>query len=117
MRPQGYLGQALASADAVGLGLTANPEQWPDADVIWALLAKGHDTVGNLLIGEQARDRFLEMPEPRPVDRATTYPELAVAAASEAPGSSAGGEQPKILHLYRAWPCVSEFLGPRRQPG
>ena len=97
MRPQGYLGRAYASKYAAGLGLAANPEQWSDADVVRALLAQGHDAIGNLLIGEQARDRFLEMPEPHPVDRAITYPALALAAgAGEAPGSSAGGEQPKF---------------------
>lgn len=97
MRPQGYLGRAYASKYATELGLPSNPEQWTDADVVRALLAQGHDAIGNLLIGEQARERFLEMPEPTPVERAMGYPALALAAgAGEAPGSSAGGEQPKF---------------------
>lgn len=97
MRPQGYLGRAYAAAHAAGLGLPANPEQWNDADVLHALLAQGHDAIGNLLIGEAARERFLAMPAPQPVDRATAYPALARAAsAGELPGSSAGGEQPKF---------------------
>ncbi|MBS1143231.1 MAG: phosphatidylinositol kinase [Proteobacteria bacterium] len=97
MRPQGYLGRAYASIYAAGLGLPANPEHWRDADVIRALLAQGHDAVGNLLIGTLARDRFIDMPAPFPTDRAADYPELARAAgAGEAPGSSAGGEQPKF---------------------
>ena len=97
MRPQGYLGRAYASTYAADLGLPANPEQWADSDVVRALLAHGHDAIGNLLIGEQARERFLVMPEPTPVERATAYPALALAAgAGEAPGSSAGGEQPKF---------------------
>lgn len=97
MRPQGYLGRAYASTYSAGLGLPPNPEDWKDADVIRALLAHGHDAVGNLLIGEQARNQFLEMPLPVPVDRASSYPTLALAVSSgEAPGSSAGGEQPKF---------------------
>jgi len=97
MRPQGYLGRAYASTHAVALGLPANPERWSDTEVIRALLAQGHDAVGNLLIGELARDRFIAMPAPTPVDRATAYPALARAAgAGELPGSSAGGEQPKF---------------------
>lgn len=97
MRPQGYLGRAYAAAHAAGLGLPNNPEQWNDTDVLQALLAQGHDAIGNLLIGEAARERFLAMPAPQPVDRATTYPALARAAsAGELPGSSAGGEQPKF---------------------
>lgn len=97
MRPQGYLGRAYASTYSASLGLSSNPEDWSDTDVIRALLAHGHDAIGNLLIGEQARNQFLEMPLPAPVDRATTYPNLALAVSSgEIPGSSAGGEQPKF---------------------
>ena len=97
MRPQGYLGRAYASAHAASLGLPSNPEHWRDADVIRALLAHGHDAIGNLLIGERARDRFIAMPAPLPVDRAVDYPALARAVgAGELAGSSAGGEQPKF---------------------
>lgn len=97
MRPQGYLGRAYAAAHAASLGLPANPERWDDSDVLRALVVQGHDAVGNLLIGEAARERFLAMPLPLAVDRATAYPALARAAsAGELPGSSAGGEQPKF---------------------
>lgn len=77
MRPQGYLGRAYASTHAAGLGLPANPEHWSDTEVIRALLAHGQDAVGNLLIGELARDRFIGMPTPLPADRAADYPALA----------------------------------------
>ena len=82
MRPQGYLGRAYASAHAAGLGLPPNPEHWRDADVIRALLAHGHDAIGNLLIGEPACDRFIAIPAPLPVDRAISYPALARAAGA-----------------------------------
>lgn len=117
MRPQGYLGRAWASKYAGGLGLEENPEQWSDADVVRALLAQGHDAIGNLLIGEKARDRFLEMSAPRPVDRATTYPALAVAAgAGEAPGSSAGGEQPKFCTYTERGHVLVKFSAPDDNP-
>ncbi|QBJ79591.1 type II toxin-antitoxin system HipA family toxin YjjJ [Aquitalea sp. USM4] len=97
MRPQGYLGRAYAAAHAASLGLPANPEHWGDADILRALLTHGHDIIGNLLIGDAARQHFLSMPQPQPVERATHYPALALAAsAGELPGSSAGGEQPKF---------------------
>jgi hypothetical protein len=97
MRPQGYLGRAYASSYAAELGLPTNPDEWGEADVVRALLAHGHDAVGNLLIGEEARTHFLEMSSPTPVDRAAAYPALAEAAGvGEVPGSSAGGEQPKF---------------------
>lgn len=92
----------------------ADPEQWADSDVIRVLLAHGHDAIGNLLIGEQAREHFLEMPEPTSVERATAYPALALAAgAGEAPASPAGGTA-EILHLYKTRSRVSEILGPGR---
>ncbi|ATA22474.1 type II toxin-antitoxin system HipA family toxin YjjJ [Gibbsiella quercinecans] len=117
MRPQGYLGRAYASAYAAELGLPANPDEWADADVVRALLAHGHDAIGNLLIGEQARDRFLAMPEPTPVERATTYPALALAAgAGEAPGSSAGGEQPKFCTYTERGHVLVKFSAPDDNP-
>lgn len=117
MRPQGYLGRAYASAYATALGLPANPEQWADQDVVRALLAQGHDAIGNLLIGEQARERFLEMPEPIPVERATAYPALAIAAgAGEAPGSSAGGEQPKFCTYTERGHVLVKFSAPDDNP-
>ncbi len=82
MRPQGYLGRAYASTHAAVLGLPANPEHWGDMDVMRALLAHGHDVIGNLLIGELARDRFIEMPAPLPVDREVAYPALAASTSA-----------------------------------
>lgn len=97
MRPQGYLGRAYASRFSATLGLPANPEHWNDAEVIRSLLAHGADAIGNLLIGEQAREQFLNMQAPVAIDRDVGFPALAKAASSgEIPGSSAGGEQPKF---------------------
>lgn len=117
MRPQGYLGRAYASAYSAELGLPPNPEDWKDADVIRALLAHGHDAVGNLVIGEKARNQFLAMPLPAPVDRAKTYPALALAVSSgEAPGSSAGGEQPKFCTYTERGHVIVKFTTPGDNP-
>ena len=117
MRPQGYLGRAYASAYSAELGLPPNPEDWKDADVIRALLAHGHDAVGNLVIGEKARNQFLAMPLPAPVDRAKKYPALALAVSSgEAPGSSAGGEQPKFCTYTERGHVIVKFTTPGDNP-
>lgn len=117
MRPQGYLGRAYASRYSSELGLPANPDNWADSDVIRALLAHGHDAVGNLLIGEQARNHFVEMPEPVAVDRATAYPSLALAVSSgEAPGSSAGGEQPKFCTYTERGHVIVKFTAADDNP-
>ncbi|WP_200918184.1 type II toxin-antitoxin system HipA family toxin YjjJ [Jeongeupia sp. HS-3] len=117
MRPQGYLGRAYASTHAAGLGLPANPEHWSDPDVIRALLAQGHDAIGNLLVGEVARARFMDMPAPTPADREVDYPALALAAgAGEVAGSSAGGEQPKFCTYTARGHVLVKFSAPNDNP-
>lgn len=100
MRPLGYLGRAYATRHGAELGLPERLTDWTDTHALRALLAHGHDVVGNLLLGDIARDRFLAAPVPKPIaegQKAETYARLALAAArGETPGSSAGGEQPKF---------------------
>lgn len=100
MRPQGFLGRAFAGRHAGALGLPSRLSDWNDTHMLRALLAQGHDAVGNLLLGADARERFLHTPAPTPIGRqaaAATYARLAEEAARGGlPGSSAGGEQPKF---------------------
>ena len=65
MRPQGYLGQAYALRHGADLGLPDRLSEWTDAQALRALIMHGHDLVGNLLLGDAARERFLSqtMPE------------------------------------------------------
>ena len=100
MRPQGYLGRAYAACHGAELGLPERLKDWTDTHALRALLAHGHDVVGNLLLGDIARDRFLAASVPDPIEekqKAEEYIRLAKEAArGEKPGSSAGGEQPKF---------------------
>jgi hypothetical protein len=100
MRPQGYLGRAYVARHASALGLSGRLTEWSDTDALRALLVHGQDVVGNLLLGNLARDRFLTSAPPSPLNadqKATGYVRLAREAASgDNPGSSAGGEQPKF---------------------
>lgn len=97
MRPQGFLGRAYAKRHAAALGLPPRLAEWTDSHALRALIAHGEDLVGNLLLGDLARERFLNATRPVSVDRAD-YPALSRAAArGELPGSSAGGEQPKFV--------------------
>lgn len=100
MRPQGYLGRAYAARYGAELGLPERLTDWADTHALRALLAHGHDVVGNLLLGDIARDRFLAASVPDPIEekqKAKAYTRLAIEAArGEKPGSSAGGEQPKF---------------------
>lgn len=100
MLPQGYLGRAYCARYANGLGLPERLADWTDTHALKALLTHGHDVVGNLLLGDVARARFLEALQSHPVaadEKADAYVHLASEAArGEIPGSSAGGEQPKF---------------------
>ncbi|MBI5330169.1 MAG: type II toxin-antitoxin system HipA family toxin YjjJ [Betaproteobacteria bacterium] len=115
LRPQGYLGRAYAARHGAALGLPARLADWTDSHALRALLAHGHDGVGNLLLGDATRDRFLAAPIPNPFpapipasQKAAHYAHLAQEAAQgDAPGTSAGGEQPK----FTAYVMTSD--GPR----
>jgi hypothetical protein len=111
MRPQGYLGRAYASRHAQMLGLPAALNEWNDTHALRALLAHGHDAIGNLLLGNAARDAFLANNSPIAIaedEKQAAYTRRALEAASgDSPGSSAGGEQPKFL-VYSETPS-----GPR----
>ena len=67
MRPQGYLGRAYATRHGAELGLPERITDWADTHALRALLVHGHDVVGNLLLGDIARDRFLSAPVPDPI--------------------------------------------------
>jgi serine/threonine protein kinase HipA of HipAB toxin-antitoxin module len=101
MRPAGYLGRAYAARHGGALGLPARLVDWSDSHALRALIANGEDVVGNVLLGETARDRFLAAPLPEPIaeaQKADRYAALArEAAGGNLPGSSAGGEQPKFI--------------------
>ena len=96
MRPQGFIGRAYARQHAAGLGLPPDVRHWSDTDALRALLLNGGDAVGNLLLGDLARDRFVNAPVPLVVD-SSEYPHLAAQALTAGDTwSSAGGEQPKF---------------------
>jgi len=113
IRPQGFLGRAYVARYATKLDLPSRLNDWSDEHALRALLTHGHDVVGNLLLGDLAREHFLSTPLPVPVaqnDKAEVYRQLALNAASgEAAGSSAGGEQPKFA-AYAATPAGPRHL-------
>ena len=100
MRPQGFLGRAYAQLHSVALGLPNSVNEWSDTHALRALLTHGADAVGNLLLGDVARDRFVNAPLPSAIcleAKGNEYVRLAAGVASVGDTwSSAGGEQPKF---------------------
>lgn len=105
LRPQGYLGRAIARKVPPSLGLPSDPRNWGDDYSVAYLLECGDDLPGNLSVGQrsimtaQMPDRsaaFLSM------ERGARYPVLATQAeAGELAGSSVEGEQPKFIAWLR----------------
>lgn len=93
MAPQGYLGHGF-SARFPELALPLRLGNWSDDHRLIALARRGDDCVGNLVVGDESLARSLAAPL-REVDPAS-YPKLAVQAATDVAGSSAGGERPKF---------------------
>ena len=109
-RPAGFLGRAVPSKFPE-LGLPARVLDWTDEHFIIYLVQRAADSVGDLIVGAPALDRYLAGVHAPPTvsidDRATRYPQFAAAAMAGAPpGSSAQGEHPKF--------SVCKAAGPRR---
>jgi hypothetical protein len=103
LRPQGFIGRAIARQLPAAFGLPEDPRNWSDDHTLIYLREWGHDLPGNLVFGHTAMARALHAPRTTPVpadDRANRYPALADHAnAGETAGSSVEGEQPK----FTAW--------------
>ncbi|WP_313315471.1 type II toxin-antitoxin system HipA family toxin YjjJ [Pulveribacter sp.] len=108
MRPQGYLGRAYNQRHGARLQLPARLNEWSDRHILQALLRHGGDLPGNLLLGLDAHDAFVNGPSPAPIalaERPGAYAQLALAAArGELPGSSVAGEQPKFTAFAEVQP-------------
>ncbi|MEO8021321.1 type II toxin-antitoxin system HipA family toxin YjjJ [Polaromonas sp.] len=100
MRPQGFMGRTFAHAHPE-LQLAADPRNWSDDDALKALALFGDDLPGNLIVGEQAFQRFHGLADRASrVDSWESYPALAERAMQGTlGGSSAGGEQPKFCTI------------------
>lgn len=116
MRPQGFIGRAYARQHAAGLGLPPDVRHWSDTDALRALLLNGGDTVGNLLLGDFARDRFVNAPATLVVN-SNEYPHLAAQALTVGDTwSSAGGEQPKFCAYSERGHVLVKFTVPADNP-
>ncbi len=99
-RPAGFLGRAIPTAYPE-LGLPPRVLDWTDDHVLTYLTQQGSETPGDLILGQEALNRYLSGEHgPFVVNadlRSTRYPELAnQAMAGAPPGSSAHGEHPKF---------------------
>ncbi|MDO9437545.1 type II toxin-antitoxin system HipA family toxin YjjJ [Hydrogenophaga sp.] len=111
MRPQGFMGRAFVQAHPE-LRLPGDLRHWSDDDVLKALVQRGDDLPGNLIIGQPAFERFhsLQQRQSRVTKPERDYPALAEQAMQGTlPGSSAGGEQPKFCTTLNGHAVIVKF--------
>lgn len=100
--PSGFLGRQLAQEAARSQLFPASLRDWSDEHRIAYLFSQGLNLPGNLVFGDLALQKEMELREAAPIpvaDKLAHYVAMASALKAAAYGSSAGGEQPKFLSL------------------
>lgn len=102
LRPQGFLGRMEPRKNR-DLDLPADISRWSDEQVLKFISRRSEHAPGDLILGNESYARYLAdaaraknslIPQ---AERAARYPAMAEhSMQGEAPGSSAGGEQPKF---------------------
>lgn len=96
LRPQGFMGRAIAQELAAAGGYPVDPALWRSEDVLRYLLQHGHGVPGNLVTGEAMACLATDARQGIEA-RETHYPKLSrTALGAVDTGSSAGGDQPKF---------------------
>lgn len=96
LRPQGFLGRTIARRVSRTLQVPEDPRLWSDDDIVVFMQSEGGDLSGDLILGDDCLRRALAGILEGAVETETRYPELAILASIEPPGSSVGGEHPKF---------------------
>jgi len=111
LRPSGFLGR-LIPRQHLKLDLPKRIDDWTASDCLKYLIRFGHDLIGDLILGDEAFQRYLDANRGGPHfisrdERSEEYPKRAIDVLKFGdPGSSAGGEQPKF----------SAIVGPELTP-
>lgn len=105
MQPQGFIGRNLARNFQYDLGVSPNPNDWSDDDIVFVLKQRGFDVSGNLIVGDFAYEQWAMLVAQPPIPckpdmlDAHYVQQAKLAAAHGVVGSSAGGEFPKFTAL------------------
>lgn len=123
-RPAGFLGTALAAAQAAP-SLPARIGEWSEDHYLAWCTRAGRDCPGDLILGSEAREQHRQLPAGHPAiaasARATAYPRLAAGVqAGGQPPAQLGGTHPKFTamvdhdgHLVQA---IVKFSPPTDTP-
>jgi len=115
LRPQGFIGRSIPKRFPE-LELPQKISDWSDSHALAYLIRRGEDCVGNLFLGDESLQRYLQARRARQPSfaigaRSRQYAALAEAAlAGEPAGSSAAGEQPKFTAVLQRGSQVRQVL-------
>ncbi len=116
LHPEGFVGRAFVRTCHQELGLPPRSNDWQEDHALIALVRRGEDTMGNLVVGQESLERYFRMVQAtgRAITaeaRSESYPCLAQEAMAGQPvGSSAGGEQPKFTATIKQSGMVQNVL-------
>jgi hypothetical protein len=113
-RPGGFLGR-LVPTRYPELGLPARVIDWTDEHYLQYLTRRGADTLGDLILGDESFNEYVESLKRRVAvaadERATAFPRLArEVMAGGLPGTSAHGEHPKFAAMFRQGETLQPLL-------
>ncbi|HEY6927512.1 MAG TPA: type II toxin-antitoxin system HipA family toxin YjjJ [Steroidobacteraceae bacterium] len=115
LRPQGFIGRAIPKRFPE-LELPQKIADWSDAHALTYLSRRGEDCVGNLFLGDESLQRYLQARRTKQLvfaiaARSRQYAALAEAAiAGDPAGSSAAGEHPKFTAVLQRGSQVRQVL-------
>lgn len=116
LHPEGFVGRAFVRNCHQELGLPPRSNDWQEDHALMALVRRGEDTMGNLVVGQESLERYFRMVQEAAgtipaAARTERYPRLAQEAMEGQPvGSSAGGEQPKFTATIEQGGMVKNVL-------
>jgi hypothetical protein len=116
LRPDGFIGRALAQRYHNELSVPRRLQDWNDDDTLMAVARRGEECIGNLIVGKESLQRYLQAESTGnyilPVlELPAAYPRMAQQALVGDPaGSSAGGEQPKFTVRVNCIDAVRHLL-------
>ncbi|MBA3059784.1 MAG: type II toxin-antitoxin system HipA family toxin YjjJ [Gammaproteobacteria bacterium] len=116
MWPQGFLGRSFARHVAAEFDVSDNPSNWREDEVLQVLAQRGSDCTGDLMVGDVALRRWLQLKVVAPPVVAgdvlpAHYESMAEQATSVGlVGASAAGEFPKFTALRALEGCQSPHV-------
>lgn len=109
LTPQGFMGRIFGRTHSESLGISSNPSDWSNDQILVAVARRGEDLSGQLILGQESAERWSNHSEDQV--QVSNYSRLARAALQGQPaGSSAGGEQPKFTALVEGSQRIVKFV-------